>query len=194
MIIIAGLGNPDDEYKDTRHNIGYVVVIELCKKLGIDFLKQANTYRANMYLKTDQSDTELVFCLPLGYMNNSGQAIRQVLDFYGDNTSKDLWVIHDDTEIPFGEVRVKFAGSSAGHNGVKSIDDTVGNKYWRIRIGVGRPKHPGYDLADYVLAPFSPDEKKQVPRVVDRVISYLIKSIQDQIESVTFNAKEKTSK
>ena len=191
MVIVAGLGNPDEEYRETRHNLGYKIVIELAKKLGQDFLTEANTYRANQYLKTKAGDKEVVLTLPLGYMNNSGQALRQIMDFFGDNVTKDLWVVHDDTEIPFGEVRVKLAGSSAGHNGIKSIDETIGNKYWRIRVGIGRPKNPEHDLADYVLAAFNKDEKEHLGTVIDRCASYLLESLNEAtLGSVTFNAKE----
>lgn len=191
MIILAGLGNPDEEYRETRHNLGYKIVIELAKKLGQDFLTEANTYRANQYLKTKAGETEVVLTLPLGYMNNSGQALRQIMDFFGDNITKDLWVVHDDTDIPFGEVRIKLAGSSAGHNGIKSIDETIGNKYWRIRVGVGRPKNPAHDLADYVLAAFGKGEKEHLSTIIDRTAAYLLESLHiAKLESATFNAKE----
>lgn len=191
MVIVAGLGNPDEEYKNTRHNFGYRIVIDLASKLGQDFTTVASTYRANQYLKTKTNETEVVLTLPLGYMNNSGQALRQIMDFFGDTDAKDLWVVHDDTEIPFGEIRVKFAGSSAGHNGVKSIDETISNKYWRIRVGVGRPKNPEHDLADYVLAAFSQDEKSKLNSIIDQASSYLLKSLnKGALEATTFNAKE----
>lgn len=197
MIILVGLGNPEEEYAETRHNTGYRVIIELCKKLGFDFLKDAKPYRANLFLKTDVTEQEVVFSLPLGYMNNSGHALKQLMDFYGDNTTKDLWVIHDDTEIPFGEVRIKSGGTSGGHNGIKSIDETIGQNYWRVRVGVGRPAHADHDLADYVLAGFSAKEKEQLPAVIDQVTSYLIKSIEvGKLETAKFttNAKKESNK
>ncbi len=192
MVILAGLGNPDEEYRETRHNLGFKIVLALAKKLGHNFEVDANTYRANQYLKTKAGETDLVLTLPLGYMNNSGHALRQIMDFFGDNETKDLWVVHDDTEIPFGEVRIKFAGSSAGHNGVKSIDDTITNKYWRIRVGVGRPKNSEHDLSDYVLAAFGKDERGHLPAIIDQTASYLLESLgKGNLEAITFNAKEK---
>ncbi len=191
MVILAGLGNPEEEYRETRHNLGYKIVIELAKKLGQDFLTEANTYRANQYLKTTVGETETVLTLPLGYMNNSGQALRQIMDFYGDNITKDLWVVHDDTDVPFGEVRIKMAGSSAGHNGIKSIDEAIGNKFWRIRVGVGHPKRDGQDLADYVLAAFNKAEKEHLATIIDQTAAYLLESLnKGKLEPVTFNAKE----
>ncbi|MEX1123891.1 MAG: aminoacyl-tRNA hydrolase [Patescibacteria group bacterium] len=191
MLVIAGLGNPTEEYKNTRHNIGYRIVIDLANKLGLNFLEDASTYRANMYFKTKRKDDEVVLTLPLGYMNNSGDAIRQVFDFYRDADTKDLWIIHDDTEIPFGEIRVKYAGTSAGHNGIKSIDKAIGNKYWRMRVGIGKPKYVGFDLARFVLSPFTDAEQDELATIIDQASSYLLKSLdKGTIESTTFNAKE----
>jgi len=179
MVIIAGLGNPGDEYENTRHNVGYHFVIELCKKLHIDFLADASAYRANHFLKTKIADQEVVFCLPKGYMNNSGEAIHQILNFYGDNDAKDLWVVHDDIEVPFGQVRIKLGGTSAGHNGIKSVDDAIGTHYWRIRIGVGRPAEPQQDLAHYVLSRFTEAEKAALDPIIDQTATYLLKSLEE---------------
>jgi PTH1 family peptidyl-tRNA hydrolase len=193
MLLIAGLGNPDEEYQKTRHNIGYKIIIALCAKLGHDFLATANTYRANQFLKTKVGEHDVLFCLPLGYMNNSGQAIQQLMDFYGDNSTKDLWVVHDDTEIPFGTVKIKYGGTSGGHNGIKSIDTTIGEKYWRVRVGVGRPSNPEHDLADYVLAAFSKAEQAQLPTIIDQTVANLVKSIEEgKLTTTTFNAKKDT--
>jgi PTH1 family peptidyl-tRNA hydrolase len=192
MVIIVGLGNPTEEYKGTRHNLGYRIVKALSEKLNKDFDQDSVTYRANQYLKTKVEGKDVVLSLPLGYMNNSGDAVSQIFDFYRDAETKDLWIVHDDTEIPFGEIRVKYAGTSAGHNGVKSIDSSIGNKYWRMRVGVGRPKHEGFDLARYVLAKFTDEEQENLPAIIDQAATYLLKSLsKDNIEAVTFNAKEK---
>lgn len=179
MVIIAGLGNPGEEYEGTRHNAGYVAVQELCAKLGFDFMKEASQYRANMFLRKNIGDQEVVFSLPMGYVNNSGEVLRQVLDFYRDNISKDIWIIHDDTEVPFGEIRIKHGGTSGGHNGIKSIDEVIGNDYWRIRIGVGRPANREHDLAKYVLGKFTAKEQNDLPIIIDQAVSYLIKSLEE---------------
>ncbi len=191
MLLIAGLGNPEEEYAKTRHNIGYRIVIELCNKLKLDFLTSAQTYRANQFLKTKIGEEDVVFCLPLGYMNNSGVALKQLMDFFGDNTTKDLWVIHDDTEVPFGTVKIKTGGTSGGHNGIKSIDETIGANYWRVRVGVGRPADNRHDLADYVLSGFTKDEQLILTTIVDRVVTHLVKSIElGKLHSIAFNAKK----
>ena len=192
MLIIAGLGNPTETYKNTRHNMGYEIVSAVAEKLGKNFSEDSTMYRANKYLTTKEGDNDIVLTLPLGYMNNSGEAIKQVFDFYRESEVKNLWIVHDDTDLPFGEVRVKYAGTSAGHKGVKSIDQSIGNKYWRMRIGVGRPKHEGFDLARYVLSKFTDEEKELLPSIIDLASTYLVKSLsKGKIESTKFNAKNK---
>lgn len=191
MYIIAGLGNPGDEFEGTRHNIGYTFVERFCAHLGHDFFNDANTYRANKFLKTTVAEQEVVFSLPLGYMNNSGEGISQILNFYGDNKSKDLIVIHDDTEVPFGQARIKHGGTSGGHNGIKSIDQNVGPDYWRIRIGIGRPGHVDHDMSDYVLGKFTAEQKGTLDTVIDQTIAYLLKSLEEgKLKTITLNAKK----
>ena len=195
MLIVVGLGNPTEEYKGTRHNLGYRIVMDLADKLKKDFKEDSVVYRANQYLKTKVEDEEVVLSLPLGYMNNSGEAVSQIFDFYRDSEVKNLWVIHDDTDIPFGEIRVKYAGTSAGHNGIKSIDKSIGNKYWRMRVGVGKPKHAGFDLSRYVLSKFTDEEQETLPTIIDQAASYLLKSLsKGNIEPTTFNVKDNKNK
>lgn len=190
MYIIAGLGNPGDEFEGTRHNIGYAFVERFCASLGHDFFNDANTYRANKFLKTTIADQEVVFSLPLGYMNNSGEGISQIMNFYGDNKSKDLIVVHDDTEVPFGQVRIKYGGTSGGHNGIKSIDESVGADYWRVRIGIGRPGHVDHDMSDYVLGKFTAPQKETLDIVIDQTVTYLLKSLEEgKLKTITLNAK-----
>ena len=172
--------------------MGYVIVTAVAEKLGKNFLEESTMYRANQYLTTKEGDNDVVLTLPLGYMNNSGEAIKQVFNFYREAEVKNLWVVHDDTDLPFGEVRVKYAGTSAGHNGIKSIDKAIGNKYWRMRIGVGKPKHEGFDLARYVLSRFTEEEQKILPAIVDQASSYLVESLsKGKLAPHKFNAKNK---
>lgn len=192
MLIIAGLGNPTEEYKGTRHNIGYLIITALAEKIGKNFAEDSTVYRANQYLKTKEGDEDIVLTLPLGYMNNSGEAIKQVMDFYGSNETRKLWIVHDDTDLPYGQVKVKLAGTSAGHNGIKSIDEIIGNRYWRIRVGVGKPKHEGFDLARFVLSRFTEEEKEDLPTIIDQTSSYLVKSLsRGSLKTEKFNAKNK---
>jgi PTH1 family peptidyl-tRNA hydrolase len=187
MLTIIGLGNPGNQYEGTRHNVGFDVVDSLAKRLGeTDWRRQKHLLNSEAIVFRFRGET-IQLVKPATYMNESG-LVAAALKKQGLDCER-LWVIHDDTEIPFGEVRVKFGGTSGGHNGIKSIDNEIGPNYWRIRIGVGRPQNSQNDLADYVLSKFSATERRELPVIIDRVVSYLIKLMEEQIEAITFNAK-----
>lgn len=183
-MIIFGLGNVGGEYENTRHNIGFLVLDQAAEKLGFEWGEER-------YLNSQVAkDTEYMLLKPSTLVNKSGDTLRELLKRREIDPSE-LVVVHDDTEIPFGEVRVKIGGTSGGHNGIKSLDDVIGADYWRIRVGVGRPENREYDLADYVLAEFSTDEQKLLPAIVDRVSDFLVQSIHSkELSAQTFNAKE----
>jgi len=185
MILIGGLGNPGKEYEQTRHNIGFMVLDALADRLNLVWRKQADLHSEII------KDNEHILFKPQTFVNASGQAALAVQQFYKVEDNE-IWIVHDDTEIPFGEVRVKMGGSSGGHNGIKSIDNAIGAKYWRVRVGVGRPEDHRYDLADYVLEAFKPNEVEQLGAIVDRVVSYLVQSVEDnQLKPITFNGTTK---
>ncbi len=181
MKIIVGLGNPEDKYKNTRHNAGFMVLEKLAEKLNIELIN-------NKYMSGDVGmNDEVLLLKPNTFVNKSGESIIATLKSEGIEKS-DVWIIHDDTEFPLGEVRIKFGGTSGGHNGIKSIDEAIGESYWRIRIGVGRPENRDFDLADYVLANFSSDEKPILDTVIDQTVSYLLKCLTDkQLIATSFN-------
>jgi len=184
MITIIGLGNPGKEYINNRHNVGIEAIGTLAKTLNKELREER--YLPAMIAKTDDA----VLVTPLTFINNSGQAISKLVrekELVGD----DIWVIHDDTEIPFGQIRIKQGGSSAGHNGIKSIDEAIGTDYWRIRVGVGRPENVNIDLADYVLSDFTSEEEKLLPNIIDSVVDLLIQSLKaKQLQNTTINAKK----
>ncbi len=187
MIAIVGLGNPGQKYNNNRHNLGLFLIGKLATKLNLE-LKESKHIPA-MYARTD--DFELI--APITYVNQSGSAVAKVQqkDLIDNN---DIWVVHDDTEIVFGEIRVKNGGTSGGHNGIKSIDEAIGPDYWRIRIGVGRPENRQYDLADYVLSDFSTEEASALPSIIDRATDLLVQSLQDQkLQPITLNGKTKNN-
>ncbi|QKX02480.1 aminoacyl-tRNA hydrolase [Wolbachia endosymbiont of Dirofilaria (Dirofilaria) immitis] len=149
MYLVVGLGNPGSQYKLTYHNIGFLIIDAVCKYWSFQpFSKKAN------YLVTSGiiDKNEVILLKPYSFMNNSGIPVARVRDCYKfllDN----VIVIHDDADLEFGRVKIKKGGSSAGHNGLKSIDSLIGNDYWRLRFGIGRPDDQG-SLADYVLSKF----------------------------------------
>lgn len=153
--LVVGLGNPEKKYDRTRHNIGFRVL----DVLSHDF------HEEKKFNALVAKDGNVVFCKPLTYMNNSGDSVQPLAHFYGIPSERIL-VIYDDKEIPFGTLRLRSSGSDAGHNGIKSIIERLGtSQFPRIKVGVGMmPEH--WDAADYVLAPFTAEEEKIVPDIV----------------------------
>ena len=132
MILIVGLGNPGDEYKNTRHNVGFMLIDELISGGGFDAVGSSK-FKGELFKKGS-----LLLLKPQTFMNLSGNSVKAVKDFYKPER---IIVIHDDIDLKFGAMKFKFGGSSGGHNGIKSIDNLIGNEYERIRIGVGRSEN-----------------------------------------------------
>ena len=153
--VIAGLGNFGMEYDNTRHNAGFFTVDRLAKNLGEDI------NRLKFKSKTAEVTIEGIRCLlmkPLTYMNNSGEAVVQALDFYKLSTAN-LIVIYDDISLEPGRLRIRRKGSHGGHNGIRSIIELTGDEnFQRIKMGVGKKPHPDYDLAKWVLGKFSRED------------------------------------
>jgi PTH1 family peptidyl-tRNA hydrolase len=163
--IVVGLGNPGSEYAGNRHNLGAMVVDLLAAQRSDRFKKGARGFAD--VVETRIADERVVLAKPRSYMNDSGGRVKAVLGFY-KVTPEQLIVVHDELDIPFGQVRLKIGGGPGGHNGVKSLDAALGTKeYARVRVGIGRP--PGrMDPADFVLRDFSPAERKELPLLIER--------------------------
>ena len=148
MYLIAGLGNPGDEYAETRHNAGFRTVDLIAGKIGARYWK---TECGALTAKGVWHDEDIVLAKPQSYMNTSGGSVKQLCSAYGVAPDH-LIVVHDELDIPAGTVRVKFGGGHAGHNGLRSICDKLQTRDWfRVRCGIGRP--PGrMPVADFVLA------------------------------------------
>jgi PTH1 family peptidyl-tRNA hydrolase len=153
-VLIVGLGNPGNEYAHTRHNVGFMAV----QYLAGDNAKWKNEFSAQTFA-TKIDNRRVIFAMPQTYMNDSGRSVRAIMDFY-KIPIENLIVIHDDMDLKLGDIRVKTGGSSAGHNGIKSIDATVGREYMRVRIGIDHPRNLGLntDAADWVLGRFTPEQ------------------------------------
>ena len=149
MYLIVGLGNPGEEYENTRHNAGFQVVDALAKDAGANYWK---TECGAATAKGVLADVDVVFAKPMSFMNVSGGPVKQLCNAYGVSPDH-LIVVHDDLDIEPGRIRVKCGGGSGGHNGLKSITEKLGTPdYFRVRIGIGRP--PGrMEAADFVLVP-----------------------------------------
>jgi len=162
--LIVGLGNPGAVYADSRHNVGFLVVKAL-SRIHKTSLKR-DKFSSAFIVKINIGDKAVVVAIPVTFMNLSGIAVAALLKKYKIALSN-LLVVCDDLDIEFGRIRIKPKGSSAGHRGIKSIIDSVGSdKFCRLRIGVGRPP-ANVEPSDFVLSPFSRQEKKYIPEVVE---------------------------
>ena len=148
MFLIAGLGNPGEEYEHTRHNAGFDTVDKIASEIGVRYWKNECGALTG---KGAYHDIDVVLAKPQSYMNTSGGPVKQLMNAYGVSPDH-LVVIHDELDIDPGTIRVKFGGGHAGHNGLRSICDKLGTRDWfRVRCGIGRP--PGrMPVADYVLS------------------------------------------
>lgn len=156
MFVIAGLGNPKAEYKNTRHNIGFDVIDVLSDKYNID----VNTAKHKALVgKGVIEGQKVILVKPMTYMNLSGESLIDVCQYYKIDVQTELIVVYDDIALDVGAIRVRKKGSAGGHNGMKSIIQNLSTEnFMRIRMGVGE-KPKGYDLADYVLGHFTKDER-----------------------------------
>jgi peptidyl-tRNA hydrolase, PTH1 family len=153
-ILIVGLGNPGKEYDKTRHNIGYVCVDEFVAK-NTDMSGWVNKKDLKCLLSDGRLGETRVFAIkPTTFMNLSGESVQAVCDFYKIHPNNTV-VVHDELDIPFGQIRTRMGGTSAGHNGIKSIIDHLGEDFNRIRIGVGPKKPANIDSSDFVLGKFT---------------------------------------
>ena len=188
MYVIAGLGNPGKEYASSRHNAGYMAVEYLAEKLNT----KLNKLKLNsVYGDTSINGEKVMLVKPVTYMNKSGIAIAEIVKFYKISTSN-LIVIYDDIDIPLGSLRIRPSGSAGTHNGMKSIVDSIGSEFPRIRIGIGRNEE--MDLADFVLQKFSRNEKDIVTPIIERAAEAAVEIIENGIDSAMqkFNMKGDT--
>ena len=163
--LLVGLGNPGTQYENTRHNVGFLVADELAERQNAPI--QRLKFKALTNLLTISGEKVLVM-KPVTYMNLSGEAVRQAVDFYKIPPERVL-VVSDDTALAVGRLRIRKGGSAGGHNGLKNIIQHLGtDQFPRVRVGVGEKPHPDYDMADWVLGKFVGEDKKTVDAAVKR--------------------------
>jgi len=168
MLLLVGLGNPNPNNTNNRHNVGFFVIDQINKKFKLS--KQKPKFKG--LLTTGEIGEQKVYAIkPLTFMNSSGVCVKELIEYFKINV-KDVFVFHDDMDIDLGKVKVKFGGNSAGHNGIDSIDKNIGKNYSRVRIGIGRPINNS-EGADHVLENFSIDEKDGVEKVTKNIIESL---------------------
>ena len=163
--LLVGLGNPGTQYENTRHNVGFLVAYELAARQNDPI--QRLKFKALTNLLTISGEKVLVM-KPVTYMNLSGEAVRQAVDFYKIPPERVL-VVSDDTALAVGRLRIRKGGSAGGHNGLKNIIQHLGtDQFPRVRVGVGEKPHPDYDMADWVLGKFQGEDKKVIDGAVKR--------------------------
>lgn len=188
--LIVGLGNPGPQYKENRHNVGFMVLDELAKGLGAKFGKlQSNALIAQV----KRRETRLILAKPRTFMNNSGAAVGPLLRFYKTPLEK-LLVVYDDVDLPFETLRLRASGSSAGQKGMKSIIERLGTQeFARLRMGVGRPKGR-MSTPDHVLQDFSRGEKAALPfllrRAAEAVEDFIHEGIAAAMNKTNANEKD----
>ena len=165
MLLFVGLGNPTPNSENNRHNIGFKIIDAINQKFGLS--KQKPKFKG--LLTTGNIKEEKIYAIkPLTFMNNSGICIRELIEYFKID-SGDVIVFHDDLDVDFMKIKTKFGGSSAGHNGIESIDKFIGKEYSRVRIGIGKPQKK-IEVSDFVLANFSEEEKVDLEKVIENII------------------------
>jgi len=171
MTFIVGLGNPGREYRITRHNTGFIVIDRFAQDHSFKLTKRKFYSRIGI---GTIFGTKVILAKPLTFMNLSGESVAPLIGFYSLRIS-DLIVVHDDLDLSFGRIRIKVGGGDAGHQGLRSIIDSLGtNDFIRIRVGIGRPPE-GTTATAYVLNEFNPDERKEFENIAVRASEALEK-------------------
>lgn len=176
--LVIGLGNPGPDYAHTRHNAGFMVVDLLAETLGGAYWKDEAGAKT---VKVRLGSEEIVLAKPQAFMNVSGKAVKRLVEAYGAATGE-VVVVHDDLDLPDGDVRAKSGGGHGGHNGLRSLHDAVGDDYLRVRVGIGRP--PGrMDPADYVLEPLRGEKLERLEGSIPTAAQCVIDVLEQGIEA-----------
>lgn len=190
MILIVGLGNPGEKYQNTRHNLGFRVLDELLRKMTP--VGKTDWEENKRFNSLSSKIGELILTKPQTFMNASGYAVSQMSQFYKIK-SEDIWVIHDDVDLPLGKIKIRLGGAAAGHHGVESIIEKLGtDKFVRFRLGVGHPGR-GVDgnVERYVLREFDINETSEVKKIVKQTVKAIRIALDKGLERATnqFNLK-----
>jgi len=166
VILIMGLGNPGPRYEFTRHNAGFRVVDSLAEKYNIRLDRHKYS---SLYGKGEVEGLKVVIAKPMTYMNESGKAVKSLLSAFS-LSPKQMLVIHDDIDLPFGKVKKKFKGGDGGQRGIRStIQSLQTQEFARVRIGIDRPEGKE-DIVDYVLSPFNEEDSGQLIEIIEEAV------------------------
>ena len=165
MLLLVGLGNPSPNNENNRHNIGFKIIDAVNQKFSLS--KQKPKFKG--LLTTGKIGDKKVYAIkPLTFMNNSGICIRELIEYFKID-AENIIVFHDDLDLDFSKIKAKFGGSSAGHNGIASIDKFIGKEYSRVRVGIGKPEKK-IEVSDFVLTNFTEEEKVDLEKVIQNII------------------------
>ena len=166
MLLLVGLGNPGQEYAGNRHNIGGMAVDEIVRRHGFSAPKTQSRPQG-VFSEGIIDGVKVITIKPLIYMNLSGKAIGDAMRYWSLEP-QDIFVLHDELDLPTAKVRAKLGGGHAGHNGLRSIDSHIGKDYWRVRLGIGHPGDKG-QVTGHVLRDFSKSDKQWLAKTLDAV-------------------------
>ena len=174
MKVVIGLGNPGKKYEKTRHNIGFIAVDNLRKKMNIS--DEREKFQALVSEKNIDGE-KVIFLKPQTFMNLSGNSVIEIVNFYKLDPKKDIIVIYDDMDLSFGDIRIREKGSSGGHNGIKSIISHIGEEFIRIKCGIGAKEK---DAVEHVLGEFNQTEQKDLDEILEIIDNCVIEMLNVQ--------------
>ena len=182
MWLVVGLGNPGGKYAMTRHNVGFMALDAYCASVGLPRWKEE---KQALVARLKIEEEEVLFVKPQTFMNKSGESVRALMDYYKVELEK-IIVLHDEIDQGFGAIKIHKNRGAGGHNGIKSINELLGTQdYLRLKLGVGRPTHPGMDVAAYVLQNFSAEEQTHLHE--------FLSTAGDAVESLIFDGYNKAA-
>ena len=191
MKVVIGLGNPGKKYEKTRHNIGFIAVDNLRKKMNIS--DEREKFQALVSEKNIDGE-KVIFLKPQTFMNLSGNSVIEIVNFYKLDPKKDIIVIYDNMDLSFGDIRIREKGSSGGHNGIKSIISHIGEEFIRIKCGIGAKEK---DAVEHVLGEFNQTEQKDLDEILEKINNCVIEMLSVQnLDRIMqkYNKKKENSK
>ncbi len=178
MYLIVGLGNPESDYAKTRHNMGFNVINKLSDKYGIEVNKKKFK---SLFGMGEIEGKKVILLKPQTYMNLSGEAVRECMDFYKIKP-EELIVIYDDVDTDLGNVRIRIKGSAGTHNGMKSVIENISTEeFARIRVGIGKPED-GEDMISYVIGAIKEEDKEGLEKGVEKAFEAVVIALKENID------------
>ncbi len=190
MHLVVGLGNPGVKYEQTRHNVGFRVLNEVAKRLQVKWKSDTNC-KAEV-IETHYLGEKLVLAKPQTFMNRSGEAVQALAVRFKIDPSN-IWVAYDEAALSLGTIRVRLGGSSGGHNGVKSIIDSLGtDAFGRFRLGINLP-HEGLALDSYVLSRFAAEETEVAELAINQTATHILEALREGLREQSFEVDPEKS-